>query len=144
MVNKFKKIKKKDGEFSCFGDVLIKNQKICVNSRRTWLVKSSRSVNFFLWIQQKVQLGRDRFLLLEDWKRTFNQSCHIQGLAIWHVLNIHKKRTDKLCLTAVAIQFVACDDNRKRTFNESYLKISELIIGYCLVKSKEGLVLGLA
>ena len=43
------------------------------------------------------------------------------------ILNIHKQRTDKLCLVAVANEFVALNDNRKgnfATFRESDLKKS--------------------
>ena len=43
------------------------------------------------------------------------------------ILNTHKQRTDKLCLVAVANEFVALNDNRKGnfdTFRESDLKMS--------------------
>ena len=43
------------------------------------------------------------------------------------MLNTHKQRTDKLCLVAVANEFVALNDNRKGnfgTFRESDLKMS--------------------
>ena len=44
------------------------------------------------------------------------------------ILNTHKQRTDKLCLVAVANEFVALNDNRKGnfgTFRESDLKMSK-------------------
>ena len=54
---------------------------------------------------------------------------------------MHKRqRTDKLCLIAVANEFVACNGNHKRnfgTFNESDFKDIQVTISYCLVKSKE-------
>ena len=43
------------------------------------------------------------------------------------ILDTHKQRTNKLCLVAVANEFVALNDNRKGnfgTFRESDLKIS--------------------
>ena len=43
------------------------------------------------------------------------------------ILNTHKQRTDKLCLVAVANEFVAFNDNRKGNFGafrESSLKMS--------------------
>ena len=43
------------------------------------------------------------------------------------ILNTHKQRTDKLCLVAVANEFVALNDNRKGnfgTFGEYNLKMS--------------------
>ena len=43
------------------------------------------------------------------------------------LMNTHKQRTDKLCLVAVANEFVALNDNRKGnfgTFRESDLKMS--------------------
>ena len=43
------------------------------------------------------------------------------------ILDNHKQRTDKLCLVAVANEFVALNDNRKDnfgTFKESDLKMS--------------------
>ena len=43
-------------------------------------------------------------------------------------MNTHKQRTDKLCLVAVANEFVALNDNRKGnfgTFRESDLKMSK-------------------
>ena len=43
------------------------------------------------------------------------------------ILNTHKQRTDKLCLVAVADEFVALNDNRNGnfdTFRESDLKMS--------------------
>ena len=43
------------------------------------------------------------------------------------ILNTHKQRTDKLCLVAVANEFVALNDNRKGNFGafrESNLKMS--------------------
>ena len=43
------------------------------------------------------------------------------------ILNTHKQRTDKLCLVAVANEFVALNDNRKGnfgTFRKSDLKMS--------------------
>ena len=43
------------------------------------------------------------------------------------ILNTHKQRTDKLCLVAVANEFVALNDNRKGnfgTFREYNLKMS--------------------
>ena len=45
------------------------------------------------------------------------------------ILNTHKQRTDKLCLVAVANEFVALNDNRKGnfgTFRKSDLKMSRL------------------
>ena len=44
------------------------------------------------------------------------------------LMNLHKQRTDKLCLVAVANEFVALNDNRKGnfgTFRESDLKMSK-------------------
>ena len=44
------------------------------------------------------------------------------------LMNTHKQRTDKLCLVAVANEFVALNDNRKGnfgTFRESDLKMSK-------------------
>ena len=43
------------------------------------------------------------------------------------ILNTHKQRTDKLCLVAVANEFVALNDNRKGnfgTFRKSDFKMS--------------------
>ena len=43
------------------------------------------------------------------------------------ILNTHKQRTDKLCLVAVANEFVALNDNRKDNFatlKDSDLKMS--------------------
>ena len=43
------------------------------------------------------------------------------------ILNTHKQRTDKLCLVAIANEFVALHDNRKGnfgSFRESDLKMS--------------------
>ena len=46
------------------------------------------------------------------------------------ILNTYKQRTDKLCLVAVAIGFVALNDNRKGnfgTFRESDFKMSRQV-----------------
>ena len=61
---------------------------------------------------------------------TFSGSvtCHTNKVSNLSILmNTHKQRTDKLCLVAVANEFVALNDNRKGnfgTFGESDLKMS--------------------
>ena len=118
------KVLMKDGEFTCFDDILAKIKQLsealmCIITEIIALCK-------LLLVNPATGAAGERSFSsarrLKTWLRSTMTQTRCSNLTI---LNTHKQRTDKLCLIDVANEFAALNENRKSnfgTFKESDLK----------------------
>ena len=119
------KLLMKDGEFTCFDDILAKIKQLseaekCMITEIITLCK--------LLVNPATSAAGERSFSsarrLKTWLRSTMTQTRFSNLTI---LNTQKQRTDKLCLTDVANEFAALNENRKSNFGifkESDLKMS--------------------
>ena len=111
------KVLMKDGEFTCLDDILAKFKQLseaekCMISEIITLCK--------LLVNSATSAAGERYFSsarrLKTWLRSTMTQTRLSNLTI---LNIHKQRTDKLCLVDVANEFAALSENRKSNFGTS-------------------------
>ena len=119
------KVLMKDGEFTCFDDILAKIKQLseaekCMITEIMTLCK--------LLVNPATNAAGERSFSsarrLKTWLRSTMTQTRFSNLTI---LNTDKQRTDKLCLIDVANEFAALNENRKSnfgTFKGSDLKMS--------------------
>ena len=115
----------KDGEFTCLDDILVKIKRFSEEE------KSMISEIITIWkvlVNPTTSAAGERSFFSAPRLKMWLQSTMTQTrFSNPTILNTHKQRTDKLCLAAVADEFVALNDNRKGsfvTFRKSDLKVS--------------------
>lgn len=105
----------KDGEFTCFDDILAKTKQLsgaekCMITEIVTLCKLSL-VNPATSAAGERSFSSAR--RLKTWLRSTMTQTRFSNLTI---LTTHKQRTDKLCLIDVANEFSALNENRKSNF----------------------------
>ena len=116
----------KEGEFTCFDDILAKIKQLS-EAEKCMITEIITRCKLLLVNPATSAAGERSFSSarrLKTWLRSTMTQTRFSNLTI---LNTHKQRTDKLCLIDVANEFAALNENRKSnfgTFKESDLKMS--------------------
>ena len=120
------KVLMKDGEFTCFDDILAKIKQL--SEAEKCMITEIITLCKLLLVNPATSAAGERSFSsarrLKTWLRSTMTQTRFSNLTI---LNTHKQRTDKLCLIDVANEFAALNENRKSnfgTFKESDLKMS--------------------
>ena len=120
------KVLMKDGEFTCFDDILAKIKQL--SEAEKCMITEIITLCKLLLVNPAISAAGEKSFSsvrrLKTWLRSTMTQTRFSNLTI---LNTHKQRTDKLCLTDVANEFTALNENRKSnfcTFKESALKMS--------------------
>ena len=116
----------KDGEFTCLDDVLPRIKQLSETEK--CMINEIITICKLLLVNPATSAAGKRSFSsawrLKMWLRSTMTQTRFSNMTI---LNTHKKRTDKLCLTDVANEFAALNENRKSnfgTFKASDLKMS--------------------
>ena len=120
------KVLMKDGEFTCFDDILAKIKQL--SEAEKCMITEIITLCKLLLVNPAISAAGEKSFSsvrrLKTWLRSTMTQTRFSNLTI---LNTHKQRTDKLCLIDVANEFTALNENRKSnfcTFKESALKMS--------------------
>ena len=120
------KVLMKNGVFTCFDDILAKIKQLS-EAEKCMMTEIITLCKLPLVNPATSAAGERSFSSaqrLKTWPRSTMTQTRFSKLTIPYT---HKQRTDKLCLTDVANEFAALNENRKsnfRTFKESDLKMS--------------------
>ena len=114
----------KDREFTCLVDILANVKQLSESEK--CMISEIITVCKLLLVNPATSAADERSFSsarrLQTWLRSTMTQLRFSNLTI---LNTHKQRTDKLCLTDVANEFAALSENRKSnfcTFKDSDLK----------------------
>ena len=120
------KVLMKDGEFTCFDDILAKIKQL--SEAEKCMITEIITLCKLLLVNPATSAAGERSFSssrrLKTWLPSTMTQTRFSNLTI---LNTHKQRKDKLCLIDVANEFAALNENRKinfGTFKESDLKMS--------------------
>ena len=116
------KVLMKDGEFTCFDDILAKIKQL--SEAEKCMITEIITLCKLLASSAAGERSFTSARRLKTWLRSTMTQTRFSNLTI---LNTHKQRTDKLCLIDVANEFSALNENLKShfgTFKECDLKMS--------------------
>ena len=120
------KVLMKDGEFTCFDDILAKIKQL--SEAEKCMITEIITLCKLLLVNPATSAAGERSFSsarrLKTWLRSTMTQTRFSNLTI---LNTHKQRTDKLCLIDAANEFAALNENQKSnfgTFKESDLEMS--------------------